>query len=89
MNNDYSEFRDPVKGKPLKAIEDALIGFYGTRYPIVSRIPRFVAAQNYAAAFGAQWNMFPRTQLDSHSGITVSESRLSRCMCGELETVSG
>ena len=56
---------------------------------MVFGIPRFVASENYASAFGAQWNMFPRTQLDSHSGVAVSESRLARCMCSELEKVAG
>ncbi len=89
MNNDLSVFRDPVNGEQLKVTEDTLVGSDGTCYPIEFGIPRFVASENYATAFGAQWNMFPRTQLDSHSKVSVSESRLARCMCGELENVAG
>ena len=89
MNNDLSVFRDPINGEPLKVTKDALVGSDGTYYPNVLGIPRFVASENYAAAFGAQWNMFPRTQLDSYSGVAVSESRLARCLCGELEKVAG
>ncbi len=89
MNSDLSVFRDPVTGASLRATEGALVGSNGARYPIVLGVPRFVASDNYAEAFGAQWNIFPRTQLDSHSGVTISESRLARCMCGELKAVFG
>lgn len=89
VNNDLSVFRDPVTGAPLNATEDALVGSDETCYPMVLGIPRFVGSENYAAAFGAQWGMFPRTQLDSHSGIAVSESRLARCMHGNLEFIAG
>src|SRR5688572_13217675 len=44
-------------------------------YPIKDGIPRFVAAENYAHNFGVQWNMFRRTQLDSHSGHPISRDR--------------
>jgi len=45
------------------------------RYPIVNNIPRFVNPLNYADNFGAQWNMFRRTQLDSYSGAPISSDR--------------
>ena len=89
MNNDYRNFRDPLQGKPLVRSDDFLQAEDGTRYPVLRHIPRFVSSENYAAAFGAQWNMFPQTQLDSHSGTSVSESRLSRCMRGNLESIAG
>src|SRR6266705_2323461 len=44
-------------------------------YPIVRGVPRFVAAANYASSFGFQWNRFPRTQLDSTSGTSISSDR--------------
>ncbi len=47
----------------------------GTMYPIVSSVPRFVPAENYAGSFGFQWNRFPRTQLDSHSGQPITRNR--------------
>lgn len=47
----------------------------GAVYPIVRSIPRFVPAENYAGNFGLQWNRFPRTQLDSHSGHPISRDR--------------
>ncbi|MGH7500680.1 MAG: class I SAM-dependent methyltransferase [Longimicrobiales bacterium] len=39
-------------------------------------IPRFAWGSNYADAFGKQWNRHPRTQLDSHSGTTITRDRL-------------
>lgn len=89
MNDDFREFRDPIEGKALQRQDDFLVARDGTRYPIVREIPRFVSSENYAAAFGAQWNMFPKTQLDSYSGVSVSEDRLSRCMHGHLESIAG
>lgn len=45
-------------------------------YPVVRGVPRFVPAQNYTeASFGFQWNRFPKTQLDSHSGKPISRDR--------------
>jgi len=45
------------------------------RYPIINYIPRFVTEPNYADSFGFQWNEFPKTQLDSYTGISISEKR--------------
>lgn len=45
------------------------------RYPIRNGIPRFVPASNYADNFGMQWNRFRLTQLDSHSGQSISAER--------------
>lgn len=45
------------------------------RYPIRNGIPRFVQESNYADNFGLQWNLFARTQLDSHSGHAISAER--------------
>ncbi|MBM3792404.1 MAG: Trm112 family protein, partial [Acidobacteria bacterium] len=36
-------------------------------YPVVQFVPRFVSSDNYASSFGFQWNLFGRTQLDSHT----------------------
>ncbi|MBA3013390.1 MAG: methyltransferase domain-containing protein [Proteobacteria bacterium] len=45
------------------------------RYPIRNGVPRFVPESNYADNFGLQWNHFSKTQLDSHSGHTISAER--------------
>lgn len=78
---------DPITGHPLERVGDALRSPCGQTYPIINGIPRFVPADNYAAAFGDQWNQFPKTQLDSHTGLSLSEDRLARCMRGRLPEV--
>lgn len=47
----------------------------GTRYPIESGIPRFVPRENYASSFGYQWTTFKFIQIDSYSGLPLSERR--------------
>jgi len=47
----------------------------GHRYPIKNQIPCFVPEMNYADNFGMQWNIFAKTQLDSHSGHPISAGR--------------
>jgi SAM-dependent methyltransferase len=49
----------------------------GANYPIVNDIPRIVPRNgNYTDSFGYQWNLYARTQLDSYSGLPISEDRL-------------
>ena len=45
------------------------------RYIVEAGIPRFVDENNYANSFGLQWNLYPKTQLDSHSGHNISANR--------------
>jgi SAM-dependent methyltransferase len=45
-------------------------------YPVINGIPRFVPAANYADTFGYQWNMHFKTQLDSFTGLPISQNRL-------------
>lgn len=47
----------------------------GVSYSIIHGIPRFVAPENYAGAFGFQWNLHPKAQLDSRSGLPISRER--------------
>lgn len=61
----------------------------GCRFPLVGGIPRFVASDDYASSFGMQWNVFRRTQLDSHTGTTISRDRLVRCLGGSLDVLRG
>jgi SAM-dependent methyltransferase len=89
MNKDFSCIRDPESGSVLVADGKVMIGTFGNNYPIINGIPRFVHADNYSADFGAQWNMFPKTQLDSFSCTDVSESRLKRCLQGNLKKLKG
>ncbi len=85
MNKNFHTLRDPFDGSCLRVEGSTLASDEsGKTYPIVAGIPRFVSADNYSADFGSQWKMFPKTQLDSFSGVRVSEARLARCLGGDL-----
>jgi SAM-dependent methyltransferase len=45
------------------------------KYSVESGIPRFVLENNYADSFGMQWNLYAKTQLDSHTGLNISANR--------------
>jgi SAM-dependent methyltransferase len=74
----------PETGATLIVRESELLTEAGQSYPILDGIPRFVPTSSYAAAFGAQWNRYTRTQLDSHTGTTVTRDRLKRCLGEDL-----
>ncbi len=61
----------------------------GPRYPIRGSIPRFVPQQNYASSFGFQWQKFAKTQLDSHSGLSVSADRFWKATGWREEDLRG
>jgi len=46
-------------------------------------IPQFVKDESYVSAFGIQWLKHAKTQLDSHTGLTITRDRLIR-MFGPL-----
>ena len=51
---------------------------------IILGIPRFAKDGSYASLFGDQWKAYKKTQLDSYSGLPISETRLNRCL-GDLK----
>lgn len=87
MNRDLTCLVDPENHDGLIRAADSMNSRCGRRYPIIGGIPRFVGAENYSEDFGAQWNMFPKTQLDSFTGLDHSEARLARCLRGNLESL--
>ena len=89
MNKDWTCLRDPADGGVLVIEIDTINSVNGLNYPIVRGIPRFVDIENYSDDFGAQWNMFPKTQLDSFTNLDISESRLARCFRGNLANLKG
>ncbi len=89
MNLDLDCLRSPQSIGPLQRLGGELVDGTGNAYPIIRGIPRFVDTENYSSDFGAQWNRFPQTQLDSFTGLDVSESRLERCMRGHLHELKG
>ena len=82
-------FVDPRTGKQLRRDGDSLTNDEGARYPIVDGVPRFVTPDNYAAAFGLEWTIHSRTQLDSHTKSNISAQRLERCLGQPLSSLAG
>ncbi|KQS04351.1 hypothetical protein ASG11_08885 [Sphingomonas sp. Leaf357] len=89
MNDDLMRLCDPETGDALLEQDGKLVARSGGEYPIVDGIPRFVPSEFYAANFGKQWRMFPKTQLDSFTGIPISGDRLKRCLGGSFDLVRG
>jgi SAM-dependent methyltransferase len=69
--------------------KSTLVSAQGKRFPVINGIPRFVPQDNYAQGFGKQWNIFRRTQLDSFTGLKLSEERLRRCIGEDLKNLDG
>lgn len=70
----------PEHGDELRAADGAYWCPGGHEIRVVHGIPRFVSSDGYAGAFGRQWNRFRLTQLDSHTGLDLSEERALRCL---------
>tara|TARA_B100000242_G_scaffold294089_1_gene274678 strand:- start:6299 stop:7303 length:1005 start_codon:yes stop_codon:yes gene_type:complete len=47
----------------------------GSSYPIIDRVIDFENSSNYADNFGDQWIRFPKLQLDSFTGTSISKDR--------------
>ena len=74
LNSDA--FRCPQDGNRLQQLDQSLVCQPdGHVWPFRDGIPRFVASQGYAGAFGFQWARHAQTQLDSHNGLTLSRDR--------------
>lgn len=89
MNENLISLRDPINGRNLINDHDALVSEDGVIYPIVEGIPRFVVSKNYSVDFGVQWNKYSKTQLDSFTGLDISETRLARCFHMSLTNLRG
>jgi 2-polyprenyl-3-methyl-5-hydroxy-6-metoxy-1,4-benzoquinol methylase len=83
------KFTSPESGELLELKQDKLTGRSGHEYPVINGIPRFVSKENYASAFGLQWNTFRKTQLDSINRMDISRSRLERCLGQAIEELKG
>lgn len=70
----------PNHHSPLFANETALFCPAGETFDILDGIPRFTNGSAYVDAFGAQWKRYRLTQLDSHTGTTITADRLRRCL---------
>lgn len=57
-------------------------------YDVEGGVPRFVDRSSYADSFGMQWTIHQKTQLDSHTGRSVSRDRLF-AVSGWAQDLSG
>lgn len=88
--NDWPAFCCPVHQKDLQTSEEGFYCNHGHKFPVLQGIPRFVNHNTYADAFGVQWKRYRLTQLDSFSGVPITEERTRRCLGEELwTTLSG
>tara|TARA_Y100001934_G_scaffold157730_1_gene188785 strand:- start:715 stop:1698 length:984 start_codon:yes stop_codon:yes gene_type:complete len=72
---------DPIDGGSLivaKSNDERIIGLKnqsGESYPIIEGVIDFENSNNYADNFGDQWKRFPKLQLDSFNGTSISNDR--------------
>ncbi|HYL73829.1 MAG TPA: class I SAM-dependent methyltransferase [Bryobacteraceae bacterium] len=86
----WPEWICPSDQQPLEQQSNQLSCAAGHVYPIIKGIPRFVSQSNYADHFGAQWNRYRLTQLDSYTGRPITRDRARRCLGEQLwESLSG
>tara|TARA_B100000575_G_scaffold224657_1_gene185139 strand:- start:5471 stop:6439 length:969 start_codon:yes stop_codon:yes gene_type:complete len=80
MNEDYDCLRDPDNGSNLYLTNNMLFSNTKKSFEIVDNIPRFVGKSNYSDDFGYQWKKFYKTQLDTYTGLNISEERLKNSL---------
>ena len=73
---DFKHFFSTKTKLPYKEFEDSLITEKNEEIHLINGIPRFVDDENYAAAFGLQWNIFSQTQFDSVTKHPISEKNI-------------
>ena len=86
---DYSNFVSPITGHRLFLEEGCLLSASKERYEIINNIPRFTSADNFASAFGLQWNSYSKVQLDSKNNTTISEERVQTAIGKPLSSIKG
>lgn len=86
MYNIYDGLFDPNTGEQLDLSSDRKkLVCKSTKYDIECGIPRILPDyQNYSIAFGDQWKLWQKTQLDSYTGTTITRDRLYRCLGKDL-----
>ena len=83
------DFISPFTKANLTRQNGQLVSEKGESFPVIKDIPRFVPINNYASAFGLQWNTFAKTQLDSHNQMQITLERLERCLGFSLAELNG
>jgi 2-polyprenyl-3-methyl-5-hydroxy-6-metoxy-1,4-benzoquinol methylase len=77
----WPEIVCPADGQALETRREVLCCRAGHRWRVTATIPRMVDdARSYADAFGLQWRVYRKTQLDSFTGYPISRDRVQRCI---------
>lgn len=62
---------------------------YKMRFTIKDSVINFVEGPNYTDNFGDQWTRYPKLQLDSFNGTTISEDRFWRALALNPDDLKG
>lgn len=84
LHSEWPVWACPKDGLPLAQSASGLRCSGGHEFPNAGGIPRFVPRTTYADHFGEQWKRYRLTQLDSYTGVPISEDRLRRCFGDRL-----
>ena len=78
----------PEDGRALASAQGEMVCPRGHHWRNHLGIPRMISqANNYTDAFGLQWKVYRKTQLDSYTKTTISLDRARRCLgegCWEM-----
>ena len=85
----FNNFTEPGTSKKLDHHSDILVEVKNLKQKNERVIPRFVQSENYAKAFGMQWNKFKKTQLDSFTKQPISYNRLRTAFGSNLNELKG
>jgi SAM-dependent methyltransferase len=85
----WPTWRCPDHHLDLQEGNEALRCPAGHDFAVHGLIPRFVHGPNYADAFGLQWRVFRRTQLDSYTGLSITRDRARRSLGPAWDELSG
>ncbi len=86
---------DPLDRTPLRVMYNfdrnisEIKNKNGLSYPVVNKVIDFENSSNYADNFGDQWTRFPKLQLDSFTGTSISKNRFFGALKVEPKDLKG
>ena len=86
---DYNNFISTSPGSKLVLKNASLESTNGDNIQIIDKIPRFTQDDGYNSAFGRQWKLYSKVQLDSQNGTSISENRVSIALGQSLDSIRG
>lgn len=86
---DYNNFISTSTGSKLVLKDASLESKNGEKIQIIDKIPRFTQDDGYTSAFGRQWKLYSKVQLDSQNRTSISEDRVSVALGKSLDSIRG